>query len=74
MPAEQESEGPRPFSYYVRRVLGMSTDEHHHKDGFGGQDIGWVGSLCLVTNNVVRAWARRLGQAPAGCPLFPSPT
>lgn len=39
----------------LRRMLGMSTEDgSHHVEGFGGQDIGWLGSLCLVCNNIVR--------------------
>jgi hypothetical protein len=37
----------------LRRMLGMSVDTEHHTEGFGGQDIGYLGSLCLVCNNVV---------------------
>ena len=48
------TEPKRPLSYYVRSLLGMSVESELHAEGFGGQDIGWIGSLCLVTNNVVR--------------------
>jgi hypothetical protein len=30
--------------------------------GFGAQSIGWVGSICLVTNNIVRAEAPVIGM------------
>jgi len=40
---------------FLRRMLGMSTEDgSHHVEGFGGQDIGWFGSFCLVCNNIVR--------------------
>ena len=43
--------------YYMmlRRFLGMSTHVDHstHEHGFGVQDIGVIGSFCLVCNNIV---------------------
>ena len=49
----EQGAAPRAAGSAGPRSWQMAEHHHHHHAGFGEPDIGWVGSMFLVTNNII---------------------